>query len=265
MIDFMKTDRYLLNGMHLRIVLHRNSPEFALLCSGAFAGERYQIKIEDCFLRLFKLKINPAILMVHGKILNTIPAKYPYIKSETKVANVASGQTVFLWDYVNSNFVPNLIVIGFVKGSAVLGDVSKNTFNFEHFDLRQISVKINGVPCAGSPINCNYNDQLTAEVLDRMYGISRGQKLTSAIPAVSSQDRHSIGIDRSELANGKAIYVFDLKPIIEDTYHFELLKPGSVSVDASFGVALTANVSCICYMESDALLEIDQSRVVRHV
>ena len=58
----------MLNGVHLHIMMLRNQPEFCLMADDDENENQagYLIRIEDAFLRLTKLKINPAILVSHS-------------------------------------------------------------------------------------------------------------------------------------------------------------------------------------------------------
>lgn len=263
--DILELDRFLINGIHLRLVCHRNSPDFCLISGEDTDQGGYRVKIEDAFLRLVKFKVNPAILVAHSKLLKTVTAKYPYIRSETKCANIASGQSVFSWDHMNASYLPKFAIVTFVESSAVLSSLRLNPFNMENFDLRQISLHVNGVACSGNPINVNYNEDLTAEVLDRIYGFNRARPVYTAMGGISGKNRQMAGIGRSELKNGRALYVFDLSPVVDDGFHFELQNSGTLSLHVKFGSSLAQNVACIFYAEYDALLEIDESRVIKIV
>lgn len=171
MNDCLEPDRYLVNGCHLRIVMHRSTPDFCLL-SGKDADQTgtYHIHFEDALIRLRKFQLSAAILVAHAKLLKSTTAKYPFVKSETKVATIATGQSVFLWDRINSAYLPRLIFVAFVDSSGLLGSLKKNPFNFEGPGLRQINVTVDGVPVPGSPVNINYDQNLTLEVYERLLG-----------------------------------------------------------------------------------------------
>ena len=74
--DCLHLDRYMLNGVKLRIMMLRNQPEFCLMAGDGENENQtgYQIRIEGAFLRLTKLKINPAILVSHSKVLKDTSA-----------------------------------------------------------------------------------------------------------------------------------------------------------------------------------------------
>ncbi|XP_053386485.1 uncharacterized protein F54H12.2-like [Mercenaria mercenaria] len=258
--DILELDRYLINGIHLRLVLHRSSSEFCLLSDEDDNGRGYTVQIHDAYLRLCKMKLNPAILLAHSKMLKTVTACYPFIRTETKCANIARGQSTFSWDHINSSYLPKFVIVAFVESESVLGSLKKNPFNMEHFDVRQLSLLVNGVACAGNPINVNYGEGQVMEVFNRIYGYDRGIPNVNALGGISGKDRGHVGISREAISKGKAVYVFDLAPVINEDFHFELLNTGTLSLHVKFGSSLAQNVTCILYAEFDSLLLIDEPR-----
>ena len=157
--------------------------------------------------------------------------------------------------------------MAFVDSSALIGSLKKNPFNFDHFNLTQISVLVNGVSTPGAPIYANYDVNGThgstiGQVLQRLYDTKRRK---SEIGAIGDSDHSGLELSRNDVRKGYAFYLFDLEPVLNDDMYFDLLKTGSLSVNAMFGNALTTNVSCLLYSESYGMIEIDESRVVRLV
>ncbi|XP_045159366.1 uncharacterized protein LOC123524873 [Mercenaria mercenaria] len=68
--DALELDRYLINGVTLRLVLTRSKSEFSLMGNEGQIG--YQIVIEDAFLRLVKQKINVGIIVAHSNLLKSL-------------------------------------------------------------------------------------------------------------------------------------------------------------------------------------------------
>ena len=81
--------------------------------------------------------------------------------------------------------------------------------------------------------------------------------------AVGGTDHTELDLTRKDIKNGYAIYLFDLEPVLNEDVHFDLLKTGTLSLNATFGTALTTNVSCLLYLEAYSMIDIDESRVVR--
>lgn len=261
--DCLQLDRFMINGVHLRLVLFRNSPDFCLT-GGEEGVHGYKIRIEDAFLRLRKLKINPAILVAHSRLLKTVTAKYPFTRTEIKCASIPSGQNVFNWDNINSSYLPRFVLIAFVESAAVLGSLKLNPFNFANFDVKQVNLCLNGVSCPGAPINVNYDQDSpnVMEMFERLY--CKNTRDCSHIGGIVGRAGHSgPGIDRMDVGLGFGIYTFELEPVLENDLQFDLLKTGSLSLSVKFGQALQQNVSCLILTESYSMFEIEESRVVK--
>lgn len=265
--DCLQLDRYMLNGVHLRILMLRNQSDFCLMSNDNAEGNQtgYQIRIENAFLRLMKMKINPAILVSHSKILKEVSAKYPYVKTDLKIANIIAGQNAFAWDMINSSYLPRLVIVAFVESSALTGSYQKNPFHFQHFDLKRLSVLVNGVSTPGAPIHADFDvsgshGAATMEIFDRLYDARQRNRVLGGI---SGSDHMGLELTRKDIRNGYTLYLFDLEPVLKETLQFDLLKTGTLSLNAFFGTALTTNVSCLLYLEAYGMIEIDESRVVR--
>lgn len=259
--DCLSLDRFLINGVHLRLVLFRNSADFCLM-SNEGPESSYKFQIEDAFIRLCKLKINPAILVAHSKLLKTVTAKYPFTRTEIKCASIPRGQNVFNWDNINSSYLPRFVLLAFVESAAVLGSLKHNPFNFANFDVKQVNLCVNGVSCPGAPINVSFDRTSlnTMEVFERLY--SKKRLIKSSIGGISGQNP-GLCAERDEIGSGFAIYTFELEPVLNEELHFDLLKTGTLSVSVKFGQALSENVACLILTETYSMFEIDESRVVR--
>ena len=261
--DCLQLDRWMLNGVHLRILMLRNRPEFCLMADEDDPENQggFQIRIEDAFLRLTKLKINAAILVSHSKIME-VSAKFPFVRTDLKVANITAGQSFFTWDMINSSYLPRTAIVAFVDSSSLVGSYAKNPFNFDHFNLKRLSVLINGVSTPGAPIHVDFdtNGTCVMEVFDRLYDVNR-RKIE--LGANAGSGHLGLELNRDDIPHGYSIFLFDIEPVLHDGVSFDLLKSGTLSLQATFGTALTANVSCLLYLEAYGMIDIDESRVVR--
>ncbi|MEW8544137.1 MAG: hypothetical protein AB2693_11440 [Candidatus Thiodiazotropha sp.] len=252
--DCLMLDRYLINGVKLGITLKRTSPRFCLMSSADLtpAAENYQVIIEDAFLRLYRLKVNPAILVAHSKLLKTVTAKYPYTKRSIKCCNVPPNQTVFHWDHITESPLPKFVAVAFCSNNAVAGSYKHNPWNFINCDLRQISLHVNGVSVPADPIDVFYDvdgneGERSLQVFDRFFDGLTGR---------------GIYVDRTDISRGYAIYIFNLDPDFSKSTQFPLLKSGEMSLNVRLGTPLTEGATCILYAERFGLLEFDETRNV---
>ena len=85
--DIFTQNRYMLNGVDLRLRFVRSKNSFALLAVPAKEGDptiQYKIKVEHMSLFVRKAKLNPTIVLAHAKALQTTTSKYPVKRVVTK-------------------------------------------------------------------------------------------------------------------------------------------------------------------------------------
>ncbi|MCG8112750.1 MAG: hypothetical protein N0E59_18490 [Candidatus Thiodiazotropha taylori] len=252
--DCLMLDRYLVNGVKLGITLKRSSPKFCLMSTQdvAATGENYQVVIEDAFFRLYRLKINPAILVAHSKLLKSVSAKYPYTKRNVKCCNVPPNQTVFHWDHISESPLPRFVIVAFCNNNGTAGSYLHSPFNFINCDLRVIALHVNGMSVPAEPIDVFYDNagtegMRTLQVFDRFFESFVG---------------HGINFDREDIGKGYAIYIFNLDPDFSETVQFPLLKSGELSLSVRLGTPLVEGATCILYSERYGMLELDETRNV---
>ena len=168
----------------------------------ASTAENYQVVIEDAFLRLYRLKVNPAILVAHSKLLKTMTAKYPYIKRSIKICHLPENQTVFNWDHIMESPLPKYVIVAFCRNQAVAGSYTYDPWNFINGDVRKISLHVNGVSVPADTIDVFYDNndnegERSLQVFDRLFDSLIGRGLH---------------VQREDIKKGYAIYIFNLDP-----------------------------------------------------
>ena len=88
-VDLFFQDRYLLNGVDVKIRLVQSKNAFALMAGGD--NPDYKINIDDAVLFARKAKLNPAVQMGHVKALEKGTAKYPLRRVHCKVFSIPRG------------------------------------------------------------------------------------------------------------------------------------------------------------------------------
>ena len=133
--DLFSMSRYLINQVDLKIKMYRSPAEFCLLTGDA---NTYRMNIEDIYILAKKVRVNPAVIYGHSKILEKQNALYPYNKIEVKSVSISRGSTNYTWDNVFQGRRPNKLIIGFVKSRAINGDYKTNPFNFQNCSIQQM-------------------------------------------------------------------------------------------------------------------------------
>ena len=93
--DLFNQGRLILNGLPLKIVMHRNKSTFALL---AASGSDYKILSTEALLCARKVRLTPHKFQEIQQNLEKVPAVYPINRVDVKTYSVAAGLTSLNWD-----------------------------------------------------------------------------------------------------------------------------------------------------------------------
>lgn len=250
--DLFQIERYILNQVAINLKFYRAKPEFYLMTDAI--SPNYKIKIEEMVLNICKVQVNPAVIYAQSQVLEKTNAKYPYIKTEVRMSAISQGQVNFNIDNVCQGIKPNRIVIAFVKAQSVAGDFNTSPWNFQGFDLTDITVSVDGIPALGNPIRVNFDKGRGIDCVETFHWMlhSKGKWLTDK----GNQ------LEVADIADGYALYVFDLEPTFHDRGYLSLIKQGIVRITANFSKPLPNTVSCVILSEGIGYFELTQSRDV---
>ena len=257
--DVLTIERYLINGVELKIALTPNSPEFLLMSSVAKAD--YKIELVDATLKLCLVHVASPILLAHEKVLSSGKlAHYPYMKSELKSFAIPTGHYEFTLDNAFLSRVPVRMVVAFVDAAALNGSYAKNPFNFHHYNLSDLSITLDDEPVPSKAmkvvmksrqLDSNFNDAYMAMFRTQQDVYSGGS---------------SNGITRTSFMGGYALFVVDLEAEIQSSKsteaYFPKVKAGNVRVSVNFAQAVTSTVNMLLYASFPGDVTLDEQRNV---
>lgn len=248
--DIFNQDRFLLNGVEMRLRLVRTSDAFCLMSS----SKHCKIRIVEASLLVRRTKIAPGILLAHARALTKATAKYPVTRVEVKAISMPAGVHGDTLDNVILGQLPKRIIIGFVDNKAFNGDHTLNPFNFRHHGINYLSLYVDGVQIPSKPLQPDFTD--TERYVDAYHTLFSG----TGIHFLNQGNC----ITRAIYPFGYCLFAFDLTPDLSanSNSHWNLVKHGSVRIEVRFQQALTSTVNCIVYAEYDNVLEIDATRQV---
>ena len=140
--DFMAQDRYLLNGVNIKIRLIPSKNAFNLMVHGANPTFVSTIAHASLFVR--KCKLNPAVTLAHAKALEKGTAKYPLKRVVLKTFSIPQNNLSAVQDNLFLSQLPTSIVIGLVDSAAFNGHYAKNPFSFGPHGLSFLSLFLEG-------------------------------------------------------------------------------------------------------------------------
>ncbi|XP_036142112.1 uncharacterized protein F54H12.2-like [Monomorium pharaonis] len=106
--DVFNRDKFLINGVEVRMRLVRSKDSFCLMESSSTS----KIRILDASLLVRRAKVSPGVLLAHAKMLSKTTAKYPLTRVEVKTFTIHSefvGESI---DNVILGQLPKRVIVG---------------------------------------------------------------------------------------------------------------------------------------------------------
>lgn len=250
--DLFKLDKFLLNQIAIAMKFYRSKPEFYLVSDGLQPD--FVADIEEMTIYLRKIQVNPAIVYAHSMALQKSSAKYLFNRSEVRMTAISQGHVSFSYDNICVDRLANKVVIGFVSSSSVVGSYNSSPFNFQGFDLRQITLSVDGIPVNNNTLSVSYDSSTGYDTVEAYVSLlqSSGKWLNDAGNQLTTSD----------LAGGFALYSFNIAPIFEGETYTNLIRKGNVRIDARFGTPLPHPVTCIIFTQTSSMFEVTLAREV---
>ena len=156
--DLFNQEKLILNGIDLMVKLHRHKPEFCLL-SGDTAPA-YKITIIDTILYVKKIELTSSVFSAINTVLNDKNAQYTIMRTTPKVFTVPRRQQSQHIDNAFLGEIPKRIAIYMMDNDSYNGNYKKNPFNFQHYNLAQTGISVNGEEVPFKPLKLNFDDKL---------------------------------------------------------------------------------------------------------
>lgn len=247
--DILNSNKYLINGVEMKIKLTRSSNEFCLQMAedGNFA-----VNIKEAILFIRKVSINSSIIAAQSLALEKSHVKYPIKRVEVSDINIPSGSVSATINGINQTIIPNRIIVGFVSSAAAEGAKSKNPFNFYHYNITEIGAYLDGISTPySSPLTLNFSNNTYIRGFYSLF-----ENIDKPV-FITGND-----INRDDYLSGYTLFAFDFTPDLCSGDHMNIIKTGSVSLKIKFGSPLSESVTAVVYQEYDELVEINKQRKV---
>ena len=140
-------------------------------------------------------------------------------------------------------------MVGCVRNTVYNGVYNENPFNFEHLNLSNIAVHIDGQSDTVPSLHPDFTNSLYLRCVHSMFG-DAGKVKTD----------EDLDVSRTEYDKGYTLYGFDLSTDHDQVV--EVSKRGSVRMDLKFDVALAHTINGIVYAEYENVIQIDFARNV---
>ena len=248
-LDTFNMNRYLLNSVDVNLSMKKSNKSFFLMYDSD--DDLCTVEIQSMYIKVRRVRVSPSIMLDHAMSLEKTNAKYPIKKVLLKPITLEYNSTSQTLANIHTGIMPNRLVFAFTTTTAHSGSFKTNPFNFRHFNLESLAVKIasQSVP---------YSTPL------EFRSFTNGFQFTEAYNSLFSGIREQANaISISDYPNGYFIMAFDLTPDLCSSEHYNILKDGNLEIVLKFknddDIKNTA-VTLIVYLEFDNILEITKNR-----
>lgn len=250
--DIFNVARYLIPGVDIRMRFTRSSDAFCLMTRDG-ETEEFKINVLAANLLFRRVTVSPSLALAVERTLDSQPALYPMVRTETRVFHVEGGRYGTVFENLFGGVLPKRITLGLVDNKAYNGDYHKNPFNFKHFDLNKMVLYCGGERIPWNELKLDYKNN---DFLHGYYTLFAGG---DGIDADSGN-----GISREEYLDGSVLYCLDLTPdqSAASAGHVCPERRGNLRIDLGFGNRLPDTVNLVALCEFDTILAIDKARNV---
>ncbi|XP_048484162.1 uncharacterized protein F54H12.2-like isoform X3 [Plutella xylostella] len=247
--DIFNQEKFLINGVEMRVKLVRTKETFNLMSTTLDA--KFKVQITDATLIIRRTRINPSVLLAHQKALATTTAKYPITRAEVKVLTIPAGVQGKTLDNIFLGQIPKRCIVGFVNNIAFNGSLNTNPFNFQNYNINSFSLYVDGQQIPSKTLQPSFENKVFTNAYHTLFS-------GTGIHFLNEGN----SISREDFADGYCLMAFDLTPDLSanNNSHWNLIRHGSLRLEVRFDTALTSTVNCIVYAEFDNVLEINKNR-----
>lgn len=189
------------------------------------------------------------VLLGHAMALEKANAFYALSRVDVQGRTINMGVTSDKFENIVKGPLPQRIIIGMVESEAYNGSLSRNPFNYQHFNIQELSVSIDGENSPYQPLTFNYNDNNNLQFIRGYYSL------------VGLESGVQNSIRPIDYMNGYNLFGFNLSPDgCVNTDHFNLEKSGNLRINFKFSSPLEKAITVILYLEYENYFEITKLR-----
>lgn len=246
-LDVSGIKQFIPNGVGLNIKLFPSRNSFCLFTE---TDEKYVLDIHDASLKVQYIEPTSSLLVGHSEALSKSPAILPYIKSTVKTFTIPQAVQTWSIDTLFANEIPDTLIVAMVASEAYNGKYSLNPFNFQHFDLTNLSFYIEGHPQNTASFAPDFdNNYYTAEYLSLFDNRSEAEKEGGDI------------ITHADFSDGYTIFKINIARGLQRNFT-SLSHRGQTRLKFRFKAPLEKSVTVICYGRMSSFLQLDKTKNV---
>ena len=126
-----------------------------------------------------------------------------------------------------------------------------NHFNFGYFDLNYLVLNVDGEQFPSKPLT---PDSANTDYLDCYDTLLTATGIGG--------DNRDLKITHETYSNGDSFYLINLSPSESDCFASDMVKTGSIRLEAKFESPVRGPITGIVFCEFDSMIEVDRDRVL---
>ena len=237
--DLFNVPLVLLPGVSLQVKLTKARPSFYMMSKEA--DSKTTFKFLDAQLLVKRVKPDPVTLLAHTATLNTgALARYNMTRVELKTFTFSAGSKSLSIDNAVLGPVPKRLLFTMVKNADFIGTMDSNPYKFQHYDISDFSLFVNGKQYPNEGLSLGMDHEKTSVMGYRTLFEGSGIHHSNA--------GHQITHDM--FVNGYFMLLFDLTPDQgASEAHTSHPEQGNIRVEMKFAKPLPEAITCLLYLE----------------
>lgn len=249
-LNFFRQGQFLMSQTDMRVKLLPSKPEFALNAYGP--NRDYKIAFEEVVLYVPRYTLNASVINGHAAGLKRQNAIYPLHHTEVTTYTIPKGQKSYTKDCLFPDEAPKMLMIAMVDNAAFNGNLKKNPFHFQHFDLSKLALYRDSRSVTGPALSPDFDqDRILRSYMHTM----------QAFQYYNTDDTN--GLTPEEFANGYTIYAFDLTADKDTSAsHRQGYQTKNLRLELFFKKETPCTINVLLYAVYDSKIEITAQRNV---
>ena len=139
--DLSRQDKLIINNTKIAYVLHHSGDDYRLISPHK---DTYATEITAIKMKFYKVKVDEAIRRAHEAAIQKSPALYQITQSIVAYGTANAGASELVIENPHASVIPSVARIVLVSNASFRGDIRRNPFNFQHYNLSEIKLNVDG-------------------------------------------------------------------------------------------------------------------------
>lgn len=237
-------DKYLPPNIRLQVTFRRASDSFCLQKND---DKEYKIVLDNLSLTLDRLEVEPEINKKYFQNLKGSVPTFQFTQNVLKTYTVVKDSVdLSYYNIFFGNRLPDKVYLMMVDQDAFSGSITKNPYNFQHFNFTDAYLKHNS--------ECEPNEPYSFGSLKRCYQAFLENTGTGSL------DLNTVPISLSDYKQGCCILAFNRTPGKKNGVCH--MKGGQLSINLKTTTGLPNNITVLVYASYDSKLELVEDKAI---